>query len=115
GRGEVARCPLAEGAPLRVDRPELAQVPVRLLEVPPDRLVVLDRLPDPALDPLRETTVQLRPRVLQQAPVGRVADQHVMEPQGRLAEEPAGGGLDELAAPERFEPRIEGADLARQQ
>src|SRR5206468_1636236 len=59
GRRQVVRRPLAEGAPLRVDRPELAQVLVRLLEVPADRLVVLDRLADPALDPLGETAVPL--------------------------------------------------------
>ena len=114
-RREIARRPLAEGAALRVDRAELAQVLVRLLEVPADRLVVLDGLADPALEPVGEAAVQLRARVLQQAPVGRVADQHVVEAQRRLAEEPAGVGLDQLAAPQRLEPRVEVADLARQQ
>ena len=115
-RREVARRALAERAPLRVDRAQLAQVPVRLLEVPADRLVVLDRLADPALDPVGEASVQLRPRALQHPAVRRVADQPVVEPQRRLAEEPGGVGLDQLAAPQRFQPRVEIAlRLARQQ
>ena len=55
----------------------------------------------------RRSAVQLGARALQQAPVGGVADQHVVEAQRRLAEEPAGVGLDQLAAPQRFEPRVE--------
>ena len=38
-----------------------------------------------------------------------------MEAQHRLAEKPAGVGLDELAAPQRLEPRVEIDDLPRQQ
>ena len=115
-RREVACRALAEAPTVRVDRSDLAQVLVRLLEVPPNGLVVLDRLPDPALQPVGEAPVELGARALQQAPVGRVADQHVMEAQRRLAEKRAGVGLDELAVPQRFEPRVEvGADLARQQ
>ena len=47
GGGEMARRALADGATLRVDRPELAQMLVRLLEVPAHRLVVLDAVGDP--------------------------------------------------------------------
>ena len=47
GGGEVARGALAERAAARVERAELAQVLVRLLEVPADRLVVLERVADP--------------------------------------------------------------------
>ena len=98
-----------------VERTELAQMPVRLLQVPADRLVVLDRLPDPALEPVGEAAVQLGARALQEPAIGGVADQHVMEAQHRLAQEPAGVGLDQLAPPERLEPGVEVADPAGQQ
>ena len=42
GRAEMAGGALAEGAPFRVERPDLGEVLVRLLEVPADRLVVFD-------------------------------------------------------------------------
>src|SRR5262249_56840822 len=42
GRRQIPHRALAEGAPVRVDRPELAQMLVGLLEMPADRLVVLD-------------------------------------------------------------------------
>ena len=100
------------GSALRVERTELAQVLVRLLEVPADRLVVLGGVADPRLDPVGEAAVQLGARALEQAPVGRVADQHVVEAQHRLAEEPAGVALDQLAAPQRLEPRVELAAFA---
>ena len=112
---EMARGALAERPALRVDRTELAQVLVGLLEVPAERLVVLDGSRGARLEPVGEAAVQLRAGVLEQAPVGRVADQDVMEAQRRLAEKPAGVGLDQLAAPQRFEPRVEIADLARQE
>ena len=47
-RRRDARRALAEGAALRVERAELAQMLVRLLEVPADRLVVLDGVADAA-------------------------------------------------------------------
>ena len=75
---------------------------------------MLGRVAHLPLDPVGETRMQLGARALQEPAIGRVADQHVVEAQGRLAEEPAGVGLDELAAAERFEPRIEIADLAGQ-
>ena len=106
---------LAEGPARCIDRAELAQVLVGLLEVPAEHLVVLDGPPGARLEPVGEAAVQLCPGVLQQAPVGRVADQYVMEAQNRLAEKPPGVGLDQLAAPQRFETSVEVADLARQE
>ncbi len=79
------------------------------------RLVVLDGVAGARLDPVGEPRVQLRARALEDAPVGGVADQDVMEAQHRLAEEPAGVALDQLAAPQRFEPCVEVGDVARQQ
>ncbi len=80
---------------------------MRLLEVPADRLVVLGRVADAAFDPVGELRVQLGARALQEAAIGRIADQHVVEAQDRLAEEPAGIALDELAPAERLEPGVE--------
>src|SRR5262249_29436134 len=88
---------------------------MRPLEVPPDGLVVLDRLADPALDPLGDTGVQLRPRALEHPAIRRIADETVVEAQRRLAQEPGALGLDQLAPPERFQARIEIRRLARQQ
>ena len=105
----------AETPRVRVERSEFAQERVRLLEMPADRLVVLGRVADLRLDPVCDRRVQLGARALQQAPVRRVADQHVMEAQHRLAEQPAGVALDQLAAAQRFEARVEIAGLARQQ
>ena len=58
---QVPRGPLAEGAALRVDRTELAQMLVGLLEVPAERLVVLDGSRGARLQPVGETRVQVRP------------------------------------------------------
>src|SRR5262249_58557017 len=96
----------AAGGPSgRTDRAELPQVLMRPLEVPPDRLVVLDRLADPALNPVADAGVQLRPRALEHPAVRRIADEAVVEAQRRLAQEPRGIGLDQLAAPQRLQPR----------
>ena len=65
------------------------------------------RVADPAREPVGEALVQLGARALQDAAIGGVADQHVVEAQRRLAEEPAGVGLDQLAPPQRLEPRVE--------
>jgi hypothetical protein len=113
--GEMTRRPLAERPALRIDRPELAEELVRLLEMPADRLVVLDRLGGARFDPVGKAAVQLRARPLEQAPVGRVADQHVVEAQHRLAEEPAAVRLDQLAAPQRLDPRVQVGGFAWQQ
>ena len=51
---QMARGPLAEGAALRVDRAELAQMLVGLLEVPAERLVVLDGSRGARLQPVGE-------------------------------------------------------------
>ena len=106
-RREVARRAVAERAPALVERAQLGEVPVRLLEVPADRLVVLDRPLDPALEPVGDAFVQLRPRALQHPAVRRIADEAVVEPERRLAQEPGGIGLDQLAPPERLDPRVE--------
>jgi hypothetical protein len=90
-------------------------VAVRLLEMPSDRLVVLDRPTHPALDPVGEALVELCTCSLEQPAVRGVADEAVVEPQRRLAEEPAGIGLDQLAPPERLQACIEVRGLARQQ
>src|SRR5262249_60665754 len=97
----MARGALAESARMIVEQAQVAQALVRLLEMPADRFIVLDGLADPFLDPVRQASVQLGARLLEQAAVRRVADQCVMEAQGRLADEPAGGGLDQLAAAQR--------------
>ena len=107
GRGETLRGAFAEPAAARVERAELAQVLVRLLEMPADRLVVLGRAGRARLDPVGEARVQLGARALEEAAVGGVADQHVVEAQHRLAEEPAGVALDQLAAAQRLEARVE--------
>src|SRR5262249_60430992 len=112
---EVAGGALTERAALHVERAELAQVPVRLLEVPADRLVVLDRVAHPSLEPVGEACVQVGARVLEEAPVGRITGEHMVEAERGLAEVPARVRLDELAPTERFEPRIEIGRFARQQ
>jgi hypothetical protein len=93
---EAARRALAERTALRIQRAELAQVLMRLLEMPSDRLVVLDGIACACLDPVGQARVQIGAGVLQQAPVSRVADQHVVEAQRGLAEKPAGVRLDQL-------------------
>src|SRR2546425_10615571 len=63
-----------------VERPELGEIPVRLLEVVPEYLLVLQRAV--AVDTIRpadELLVERRPRTLQQSVVGRLANQNVME------------------------------------
>ena len=73
-----------------VERPELRQVPVGLLEVVAEDLLVLQRAV--AVDDVRpadELLVQLGARPLQQRLVGRVADERVVEPP-RLLEAPLG-------------------------
>ena len=68
-----------------------------LFQVETDRLVVFRRAAGARLDPIREALVQLCARALQQLAVGGVADQHVMEAQHRLTEEPACVAFDQLA------------------
>src|SRR5262249_61158486 len=94
---EIPRRSLAQGAPALADRAELAQGLMGLLQMPPDGLVVLDGVTGPRLEPVRELAVQLRTSALEQAPVGGIPDQVVVEAQCRLAEEPGGVGLDQLA------------------
>src|SRR2546429_3854836 len=63
-----------------VERPEFGEIPVRLLEVVPEYLLVLQRAV--AVDTIRpadELLVKRRPSALQQSVVGRLANQNVME------------------------------------
>src|SRR5262249_61060996 len=104
---------LTGGPALRGEGAGLAQVLVRLLGVPADRLVVLDRVTHSSLEPVGEARVQIGAGVLEETPVGGVADQHVMEAERGLAEVPARVRLDELAPTERFWPRIENGRFPR--
>ena len=89
---------------------------MRLLEMPADRLVVLAGGAGARRDPVGEPPVQLGARALQELAIGRVADQHVVEAQRRLAQIPGGIGLDELAAAQPVEAFLQrGARLAWQQ
>jgi hypothetical protein len=116
GRREVLRRARADRPARRVERTELGEVLVRLLEMPPDRLVVLAGGADARRDPVGEPPVQLGARAFQKLAIGRVADQHVMEAQRRLAQIPGGIGLDELAAAQPVEPFLQRvARLAWQQ
>ena len=63
-----------------VQRPELAPVPVRLLEVIADELVRLDELRRAFAEPVREALVQLCACRLRKRLVRRVANQQVSEP-----------------------------------
>jgi len=112
---EALCCAFAEPLAVRIERTELAQEPVRLLQMPADHLVVLGRVANLCLDPVGELRVQLGARALEKPAVCGVADQHVMEAQHRLAEQPAGVALDQLAAAQRFEARVELAGFARHQ
>src|SRR5262249_20890555 len=105
----------AESTPVRIERTQLAQILMGLLEVPSDGLVMLDGLAGGCLEPAGDPRVQLGPCFLQQAAIGGVPRQVVMEPQGRFSEAPAGVGLDQLAPPQRCETGIELRMLTRQQ
>ena len=115
GGGQAACGALAERTATRIERAELAAVLVSLFEMPPDRLVVLGRVLDLRLDPLGELLVKLGAGALEHAPVGRVADEYVMEAQNGLAEEPARVAFDQLGAPQRLQPGVEFAAVAFQQ
>jgi len=63
-----------------VERPELGQILVRLLEVVAEYLLVLQRAV--AVDPVRppdESLVKRRSSALQESVIGRLANQNVME------------------------------------
>jgi hypothetical protein len=106
-RRERARGTRAERPPDRVDRAELAKVLVRLLQVPADRLLAVAAVRRVPVEPIGQARVQLGTGSLENAAVGGVADEGVMEPQCRLSCEGAGLGFDELAPAERFEPAVE--------
>ena len=76
--------PVAELATVIVERSEVGEIVVRLLEVVPEKLVVLGlavSLAVDALSPVRETLVQRCARPLQNSVVSRVADEDVVEPE----------------------------------
>ena len=82
GRRELLGRARPSSLPVVVERAELAQVPVRLLEVVAEDLLVLGlaaALAVDALGPVGEPLVEGGARPLEQAAVGRVADQHVVE------------------------------------
>ena len=114
GGSQALRRTLPEAAPALVERAQLTQMLVCLLQVPSDRFVVLGRVADPRLDPVGEPLVQLGARPLEEPPVRRVADQQVVKAEGRLAEEPTRVALDELAPAKRFEACVEIAAVAPQ-
>src|SRR5207248_11309723 len=94
----------AELVPVVVERPQLRQVAVRLLEVVAEDLLVLARaVAVDAVGPADELLVQRRARALEQSLVGRVPDEHVVEAP-RILEAALGGlGPHELLAAERVE------------
>src|SRR5262249_43582028 len=107
GRSEVLRSPLAQRPPPTVERTQLTQVLMGLLEMPADGLVLVADAPGRGLEPVREAGVELRARALQEPAVGRVADQPVVKLEGSLTGERSRLDLDQLAAPQRFESRVE--------
>ncbi len=116
---------LAEPLGARIQRADLPKELVCLLQMPADGLIVLGTsagglrsaggLLSLRFDPVGQPLVQLGARPLEQSAVRRVADQHMVEAQHRLAEQPAGVGLDQLGAPQRLEARVERAAVASEQ
>ena len=104
GRGEPVRRPPRELARRAGFDAELAPERVRLLEVVPDELV--DRLGTDALEPVGEPLVQVRPRPLGNRLVGGLADQQVREAEALLARG-AVLGPNEVAVDERLEPGLD--------
>ena len=95
-----------------VERPELEEVAVGLLEVVAEDLLVLDRaLAVHAVGPLDELLVEGRAGALQHAVVRRVADEDVMEAERVLLDRSRPVGLHELLVRERGQVRSDrGAD-----
>ena len=85
-----------------VERPELVEVAVRLLEVIAEHLLVLadDRLADRAREPRRDLLVQRRARPLRHRLVDGVADQAAVEPERVADGERRPRRLDQLLADE---------------
>src|SRR5207253_7427055 len=83
GRGEAVRRPPRELARRAGFDAELPPERVGLLEVVPDELV--DRLGADALEPVGEALVQIRARPLGHRLVGGLADQQVREAEALLA------------------------------
>ena len=106
GRGETRRGPDAQLAPALVERGELGQAEVRLLQVVPEDLLVLGSAVATLVDsvgPSDEAFVENRARPLEEAPVGRVADQDVPEAVASLEGDSRRLGSDEVLSRERLE------------
>ena len=105
--GELGRGALADRTRVVVDRAELEQVTVGLLEVVAEDLLVLG-LPLPVavdlLGPVREPLVQVGARPLEHAVVRSVADQDVLETEVVRRGRPV--GADELLLGERCQVRV---------
>src|SRR6185437_14371734 len=95
-------------APVVVERPELGEESMRLLQVVPQDLGELERalpLGVHAVCPFDEAFVRLGTGALELAVVGRIPDQDVMEAEVRLTVDTRLGRVDELLAIERGEVR----------
>ncbi len=116
-RGQMGRGAAAERDTVVVERTELPAVLVGLLEVVADDLFVLaHQLADLVGQPVGETGVQLGARLLEQAAVGGVPDERVMEAEDRLVDPVGALGFHHLLAAQRLEMAVDGAaDRGRHQ
>jgi 1,6-anhydro-N-acetylmuramate kinase len=105
----------AEVPPPIVHRAELTEMEVCLLQMPADRLVVLGRIADATLHPLRDLRVERRARALQHAAVRGVANERVMEAERRLADERASVRFEKLAPAEALQSAVEVVGVGPQQ
>ena len=109
-RREAPRAVAADLARLLVERPELAEVALRLLEVVAEDLLELEAAAALGVDlvgPANEVDVQGRPRALEDAVVDRVADQVVMEAVDRIVVRHR-HRVHELLARERLQLVVDG-------
>ncbi len=105
---EVGAGALGEAAGLLlVELAELDPEAVRLLEMPAERLVLLgDRFRN-GLEPCRVSGMEVSAHLLEDAAIGGVSDQRVMEPVEAVVGPPRALGVDELAPTECVEMRVE--------
>ena len=104
GRGEPRRRPQPQVAPVVVERPQLGEVAVRLLEVVAEDLLVLGlavALAVHALRPVDEALVKCGPRALEDAVVRRVSDQEMVEAERAPTDESGGVCADEVLLHQR--------------
>ena len=79
----------------------------RLLELVADGVVVLGGVADLLLEPVGDALVEVGPVVLEQASVGGVADEHVVEPQDGLVDPVRPRRFDQLLLAQSFEGGVE--------